>query len=149
MQEELDLKAYLAERRELVNRALAACLPVVRGPAFRVVQAMHYSLFAGGKRLRPILCLAAAEAVGGGQDEVLPLACALEMIHTYSLIHDDLPAMDDDDLRRGQPPATSSLTKLPPFWRGTVCSPRPSIPWLVRRRALRGGRRRCLRSKRC
>ncbi|MGO9620873.1 MAG: polyprenyl synthetase family protein [Desulfobaccales bacterium] len=103
MQEELDLKAYLAERRELVNRALAACLPVVRGPAFRVVQAMHYSLFAGGKRLRPILCLAAAEAVGGGQDEVLPLACALEMIHTYSLIHDDLPAMDDDDLRRGQP----------------------------------------------
>ncbi len=103
MREELDLKAYLAERRELVNRALAACLPVVRGPAFRVVQAMHYSLFAGGKRLRPILCLAAAEAVGGGQDEVLPLACALEMIHTYSLIHDDLPAMDDDDLRRGQP----------------------------------------------
>jgi geranylgeranyl diphosphate synthase type II len=103
MQEELDLKAYLAERRELVNRALAACLPVVRGPAFRVVQAMHYSLFAGGKRLRPILCLAAAEAVGGGLEEVLPLACALEMIHTYSLIHDDLPAMDDDDLRRGQP----------------------------------------------
>jgi geranylgeranyl diphosphate synthase type II len=99
----LDLKAYLAERRELVNRALAACLPAVRGPAFRVVRAMHYSLFAGGKRLRPILCLAAAEAVGGGQEAALPLACALEMIHTYSLIHDDLPAMDDDDLRRGQP----------------------------------------------
>jgi geranylgeranyl diphosphate synthase, type II len=99
----LDLKAYLEERRSLVNQALAACLPAVRGPAFRVVQAMHYSLFAGGKRLRPILCLAAAEAVGGGQEEALPLACALEMIHTYSLIHDDLPAMDDDDLRRGQP----------------------------------------------
>jgi len=103
MREELDLKAYLEERRSLVNRALAAWLPAVRGPAFRVVQAMHYSLFAGGKRLRPILCLAAAEAVGGGQEEALPLACALEMIHTYSLIHDDLPAMDDDDLRRGQP----------------------------------------------
>src|SRR5208337_5675286 len=103
MREELDLKAYLAERRELVNRALAAYLPAVRGPAFRVVQAMHYSLFAGGKRLRPILCLAAAEAVGGGPEEVLPLACALEMIHTYSLIHDALPSMDDDDLRRGQP----------------------------------------------
>ncbi len=103
MREELDLKAYLEERRSLVNRALAAYLPAVRGPAFRVVQAMHYSLFAGGKRLRPILCLAAAEAVGGGQEEALPLACALEMIHTYSLIHDDLPAMDDDDLRRGQP----------------------------------------------
>ncbi|OGP72903.1 MAG: farnesyl-diphosphate synthase, partial [Deltaproteobacteria bacterium RBG_13_58_19] len=63
----------------------------------------HYSLFAGGKRLRPILCLAAAEAVGGAPSEVLPAASALEMIHTYSLIHDDLPAMDDDDLRRGQP----------------------------------------------
>ncbi|MDD2903379.1 MAG: polyprenyl synthetase family protein [Syntrophales bacterium] len=99
----MDLKAYLAERRGLVNRALEAYLPAVRGPAFRVVQAMHYSLFAGGKRLRPILCLAAAEAVGGDPSEVLPVACALEMIHTYSLIHDDLPAMDDDDLRRGQP----------------------------------------------
>jgi len=99
----MDLKAYLAERRGVVNRALEAYLPGVRGPAFRVVQAMHYSLFAGGKRLRPILCLAAAEAVGGDPGEVLPVACALEMIHTYSLIHDDLPAMDDDDLRRGQP----------------------------------------------
>jgi geranylgeranyl diphosphate synthase type II len=99
----LDLKAYLEERRKLVNRALEAYLPAVRGPAFRVVQAMHYSLFVGGKRLRPILCLAAAEAVGGDAGEALPVACALEMVHTYSLIHDDLPAMDDDDLRRGQP----------------------------------------------
>ena len=99
----MDLKTYLAERRALVNRTLEAYLPRVRGPAFRVVEAMHYSLFAGGKRLRPILCLAAAEAVGGAPSEVLPAACALEMIHTYSLIHDDLPAMDDDDLRRGQP----------------------------------------------
>jgi geranylgeranyl diphosphate synthase type II len=99
----MELKAYLEERRGLVNRALEAYLPGVRGPAFRVVQAMHYSLFAGGKRLRPILCLAGADAVGGDPGEVLPVACALEMIHTYSLIHDDLPAMDDDDLRRGQP----------------------------------------------
>jgi geranylgeranyl diphosphate synthase type II len=99
----MDLKAYLEERRGLVNRSLEAFLPGVRGPAFRVVQAMHYSLFAGGKRLRPILCLAGAEAVGGDPTEVLPVACALEMIHTYSLIHDDLPAMDNDDLRRGQP----------------------------------------------
>jgi geranylgeranyl diphosphate synthase type II len=99
----LDLKAYLEDRRNLVNRALEAYLPAVRGPAFRVVQAMHYSLFVGGKRLRPILCLAAAEAVGGDPGEALPVACALEMVHTYSLIHDDLPAMDDDDLRRGQP----------------------------------------------
>jgi geranylgeranyl diphosphate synthase type II len=101
--EAFNLKAYLEERRGLVNRALEAYLPKVRGPAFRVTQTMHYSLFAGGKRLRPILCLAAAEAVGGDPGEVLPVACALEMIHTYSLIHDDLPAMDDDDLRRGQP----------------------------------------------
>jgi geranylgeranyl diphosphate synthase type II len=99
----MDLKAYLAARRDLVNRALEAMIPQVRGPAFRVVQAMHYSLFAGGKRLRPILCLAAAEAVGGDAGEALPVACALEMIHTYSLIHDDLPAMDNDDLRRGVP----------------------------------------------
>ncbi len=98
----MDLKAYLAERRDLVNRALEGYLPRVRGPAFRVMEAMHYSLFAGGKRLRPILCLAAAEAVGGNASEVMPAACALEMIHTYSLIHDDLPAMDDDDLRRGR-----------------------------------------------
>ena len=99
----MDLKAYLQERRDLVNRALAGYLPKVRGPAFRVVEAMHYSLFAGGKRLRPILCLAGAEAVGGDPGEALPVACALEMVHTYSLIHDDLPAMDDDDLRRGHP----------------------------------------------
>lgn len=103
MGETFNLKGYLEERRGLVNRALQAYLPQVRGPAFRVTQAMHYSLFVGGKRLRPILCLAAAEAVGGDAGEALPVACALEMIHTYSLIHDDLPAMDDDDLRRGQP----------------------------------------------
>jgi geranylgeranyl diphosphate synthase type II len=99
----LDLKAYLEDRRGLVNRALEGYLPPGRGPAPRVVEAMRYSLFAGGKRLRPILCLAGAEAVGGEAGEALPVACALEMIHTYSLIHDDLPAMDDDDLRRGQP----------------------------------------------
>ncbi len=99
----MDLKAYLQERQGLVNRTLEIYLPRVRGPAFRVVEAMHYSLFAGGKRLRPILCLAGAEAVGGDMGEALPVACALELIHTYSLIHDDLPAMDDDDLRRGRP----------------------------------------------
>lgn len=99
----MDLKAYLEDRRGLVNRALEGYLPPGRGPAPQVVEAMRYSLFAGGKRLRPILCLAGAEAVGGEAGEALPVACALEMIHTYSLIHDDLPAMDDDDLRRGQP----------------------------------------------
>ena len=103
IEEKLGSKSLFGRTAGLVNRALEAYLPAVRGPAFRVVQAMHYSLFVGGKRLRPILCLAAAEAVGGDPGEALPVACALEMVHTYSLIHDDLPAMDDDDLRRGQP----------------------------------------------
>jgi geranylgeranyl diphosphate synthase type II len=96
----LDLAAYLARRRELVDRALERYLPPRSEP---IVEAMRYSLFAGGKRLRPILCLAGAEAVGGDPQTVMFAACALEMIHTYSLIHDDLPAMDDDDLRRGVP----------------------------------------------
>ncbi len=99
----MDLKAYLAARREAVDQELDRLLPPGTGPGARVVEAMRYSLLGGGKRLRPILCLAAAEAVGGDGRQVLPVACALEMIHTYSLIHDDLPAMDNDDLRRGRP----------------------------------------------
>jgi geranylgeranyl diphosphate synthase type II len=98
-----DLKEYLGKKREVVDTALQGYLPETQGPAADLVRAMRYSLFAGGKRLRPILCLAAAEAVGGKDAEALPVACALEMIHTYSLIHDDLPVMDDDDLRRGKP----------------------------------------------
>ena len=72
-------------------------------PSEPIIEAMKYSLMAGGKRIRPVLCLAAAEAVGGKPQAVLPAACALEIVHTYSLIHDDLPAMDNDDLRRGKP----------------------------------------------
>jgi geranylgeranyl diphosphate synthase type II len=99
----MELKLYLKEKRVRVDRALEAFLPKQEGPAAEVVEAMRYSLFAGGKRLRPILCLAAAETVGGDESHALPVACALELIHTYSLIHDDLPVMDDDDLRRGKP----------------------------------------------
>jgi len=99
----LDLKTYLAKKRAVVDEALKDLFPEPRGPAADVVKAMAYSLFAGGKRLRPILCMAGAEAVGGKGHIVLPVACALELIHTYSLIHDDLPVMDDDDLRRGKP----------------------------------------------
>ncbi len=84
-----------------MNRALDATLKTNENSP-RIVKAMHYSLMAGGKRLRPILCLAAAEAVGGNSENAIKAACALEMIHTYSLIHDDLPAMDDDELRRGK-----------------------------------------------
>jgi geranylgeranyl diphosphate synthase type II len=99
----MDLKAYLAEKRAKVDEALKGVFPSPEGPSAEVVKSMTYSLFAGGKRLRPILCIAGAEAVGGEARTVLPVACALELIHTYSLIHDDLPAMDNDDLRRGKP----------------------------------------------
>jgi geranylgeranyl diphosphate synthase, type II len=99
----VDLRAYLQERRETVENALAFILPEPEGPAADVVKAMRYSLFAGGKRLRPILCIAGAEVLGVDGSQVMPVACALEMIHTYSLIHDDLPAMDNDDMRRGKP----------------------------------------------
>ncbi len=99
----MKLKEYLNEKRIIVEKALNNYLPETPGPAEELYNAMRYSLFAGGKRIRPILCIAAAEAVGGTHDDVMPVACAFEMIHTYSLIHDDLPAMDDDDLRRGKP----------------------------------------------
>jgi geranylgeranyl diphosphate synthase type II len=99
----LDLKKYLERRRRQVDEALGRWVVGEEEFPPQVHLAMRYSLFAGGKRLRPILTLAAAEAVDGRATEALPVACALELIHTYSLIHDDLPAMDDDDLRRGRP----------------------------------------------
>ncbi len=97
-----DLQAYLKERRALVDAALEQYLPPEEAPPPTIHRAMRYSVMAGGKRLRPILVIAGAEAVGGAPAAVLPTACALELIHTYSLIHDDLPAMDDDDYRRGR-----------------------------------------------
>jgi geranylgeranyl diphosphate synthase type II len=99
--DEFDLKGYLSRRKQIVEEALEKVFPTASGLEKRVVEAARYSLFAGGKRLRPILCIAAAEVVGGDIWPVMPAACALEMIHTYSLIHDDLPAMDNDDYRRG------------------------------------------------
>lgn len=102
-EERMDLKAYLSEKKALVDQALNRRFPEPNGPAADLVRAMAYSVFAGGKRLRPILCIAGAEAVGGDGADVLPVACALELIHTYSLVHDDLPLMDDDDMRRGRP----------------------------------------------
>jgi len=99
------LGAYLDRRRADVDRALEALLPLPEGPAARLAEAMRYAVFSGGKRLRPVLVLAACEAFGGHDGDALEPAAALELIHTYSLIHDDLPAMDDDDLRRGRPTA--------------------------------------------
>jgi len=93
----------MEERRRRVDAALDRFLPAEDAWPPTIHRAMRYSLFAGGKRIRPLLALAAADAAGGGEEDVLPFACAVEMIHTYSLIHDDLPAMDDDDLRRGKP----------------------------------------------
>ncbi|MBW2001227.1 MAG: polyprenyl synthetase family protein [Deltaproteobacteria bacterium] len=97
------IKHYLDERKTLVDKALQKFMPNPSGLASDVIKAMNYSLFAGGKRIRPILCIAGAEAVGGSADSVVPVACAIELIHTYSLIHDDLPVMDNDDFRRGKP----------------------------------------------
>jgi geranylgeranyl diphosphate synthase type II len=97
-----DLAAVFDDRRRQIEAALDAALPAERDWPGTIHRAVRYSLFAGGKRLRPQLVLAAGEAAGGELSEVMPLACAVEMIHTYSLIHDDLPAMDDDDLRRGK-----------------------------------------------
>ncbi|HEY9618026.1 MAG TPA: farnesyl diphosphate synthase [Microcoleaceae cyanobacterium] len=97
---QFDLSAYLKERQVQVEAALDRSLPVVYPE--KIYEAMRYSLMAGGKRLRPILCLATCELLGGAIEMAMPTACALEMIHTMSLIHDDLPAMDNDDYRRGK-----------------------------------------------
>src|SRR6476661_3124493 len=99
----MDLKRYLVARQKEIDRALDRFLPAESVAPATIHKAMRYSLFAGGKRLRPILCLAAAEACGGRPTAAVPYACAVECIHTYSLIHDDLPSMDNDDLRRGRP----------------------------------------------
>ena len=97
-----NLDSYLITQKKRINGALESLLRTADRPD-RILEAMTYSLMAGGKRIRPVLCVAAAEAVGGKPEDAVPAACALEMVHTYSLIHDDLPAMDDDALRRGKP----------------------------------------------
>jgi geranylgeranyl diphosphate synthase type II len=96
-----DLPRYVARRTQLVQQGLNRFTPPPATPPATLHEAMRYSLLCGGKRIRPLLCMAGAEAVGGTAEQVLPTACALEMIHTFSLIHDDLPAIDNDDYRRG------------------------------------------------
>ena len=95
-------KDYLKRRRDVVDRALREYLPPEDAKT-KLHQSILYSMHPGGKRLRPILCLAASELICGSYENVLPAACAIEMIHTYSIIHDDLPSMDNDDIRRGKP----------------------------------------------
>jgi geranylgeranyl diphosphate synthase type II len=99
----MNIKTYLAKKKDLVDKTLEKLMPDNKTFPRSVHEAMRYSVFAGGKRVRPILALAAAEALGAATKDLLPVAASLELIHTYSLIHDDLPAMDDDDLRRGRP----------------------------------------------
>ena len=99
----MDVQAYLAESAQRVDRALDALLPPADAPPRRLHAAMRHLLFPGGKRLRPALAFAAAEAVGAPAERALPIAAAVELVHTYSLVHDDLPCMDDDDERRGRP----------------------------------------------
>jgi geranylgeranyl diphosphate synthase type II len=99
----LDLKRYLSVKREIVENAMNRYLPSKNTEPKTIHQAMRYSVFAGGKRLRPVLAMTSFELVNGKGKSILPAACALEFLHTYSLIHDDLPCMDDDDLRRGKP----------------------------------------------
>jgi geranylgeranyl diphosphate synthase type II len=99
----MDINRYLQEKKERVDSALERYLPKKEELTSNLYKAMQHSLFAGGKRIRPILSIASFEAVGGKGERILPFACALEMIHTYSLIHDDLPAIDNDDYRRGKP----------------------------------------------
>ena len=103
IENEMFLKAYLQDRQKIVEEALEYYLPGEDNIPADIYKAVRYSVFNGGKRIRPILCLAATEAVGGDLGPAIPVACALELIHSYSLIHDDLPAMDDDDFRRGKP----------------------------------------------
>lgn len=98
-----DLKAHLAGRKAALDKALDGYLPPESGEFARLARACRYSVFAGGKRLRPALVLECCGAAGGEGHEAMPAACAVEMVHVYSLIHDDLPAMDDDDMRRGRP----------------------------------------------
>src|SRR5919109_1651116 len=99
----MEFSEYIEARRAEIEQALRAALPAPPECPAAVAQAMRYSVTAGGKRLRPIVCLASAEAVGGSRSLAMPAACAIEFIHTYSLVHDDLPAMDNDTMRRGRP----------------------------------------------
>jgi geranylgeranyl diphosphate synthase type II len=153
----MNLKSYLASRQKMIDRALDKYLPKETTRPATIHKAMRYSLFAGGKRLRPILCLAAAEACGGKIDKAMPLACAIECIHTYSLVHDDLPSMDNDDFRRGRPTChkvfgdgiavlagDGLLTMAFEIVSHTHAAPRYKMPGLLREIAVAAGSQRLI-----
>lgn len=133
----MDLKHYLNDRKGIVDSALGGFLPEENAQPSIIHEAMRYSTLDGGKRIRPILTLAATEAAGGQIDDALPSACAIEMIHAFSLIHDDLPCMDDDDLRRGKPTNHKIYGEAIALLAGdalfalafeTICKTPPSVP---------------------
>lgn len=107
--------------REELESALSSCIRQGEGPDLRLYEAMEYSLMAGGKRIRPVLLILTGLSLGADLKDLMPFACALEMIHTYSLIHDDLPAMDDDDYRRGRLTNHKSSGMRKPSWPGMGC----------------------------
>ncbi|HHY14222.1 MAG TPA: polyprenyl synthetase family protein [Thermoanaerobacterales bacterium] len=98
----MDIGKYLSNKKNIIDKALDELLPSVEEYPNLIHKAMRYSIFSGGKRIRPILVIASAEVVGGYTDDIIPIACGIEAIHTYSLIHDDLPSLDNDDYRRGK-----------------------------------------------
>jgi geranylgeranyl diphosphate synthase type II len=120
-----DIKNYLSVKKALVDRELDKLLPDGGKSPARLLESMRYSALAGGKRLRPILALASGEAVGADPEKVMPAACALEMIHAYSLIHDDLPSMDDDALRRVS--RTTGSSGIDGHTRGDALCRTPSV----------------------
>lgn len=145
---------YLRETAGRVDKALHQFLPAEKTAPQTIHKAMRYSIFAGGKRLRPILCLAAAEACGGDPAKAMPAACATEILHTYTLVHDDLPCMDDDDLRRGRPTChkvfgdgmavlcgDALLTEAFLILAETAATPRYKVESFIRELALTGGSR--------
>ena len=99
----MDIKGYIAKKKKIIDKALDKYLPSGKVKPQALHKAMRYSVFPGGKRIRPVLVIAAFEACGGKEKAIMPVACAIELIHTYTLVHDDLPAMDNDDSRRGKP----------------------------------------------
>ena len=117
----MSLREYLGQQQRLVDAELDRLVPPESTPPETIHRAMRYSLFAGGKRIRPILCIEAARAVRADVDGVVACACSLELIHTYSLIHDDLPALDNDDYRRGKLTNHKVFGDAMRFWPATLC----------------------------
>ena len=126
------LAQRIAEIADLVTVALDELLPRAEGPESRLTEAMRYAALAPGKRLRPFFLIETGRMFDLKERSLLRAACALECVHAYSLVHDDLPAMDDDDLRRGRPTTTSPTTRRPPSWPAMRCRPPPSRSWPIR-----------------